>query len=158
MILYILLLVSFSHQHSLMVFPMSLIDRKSPLVSRTLLSILADLNNAIVWMISHLNSINLRPLNKVWGTVRSVPFTSGITATFMLYSFFSSLAKSKYLSLFLFLSDFHIVIRQDGKVLYTPVSLSFSLSITRFAVLFGISWSVCISKSQRILCIVFIII
>ena len=35
-----------------MVFHCSLSDSKSPQVSRTLLSILAVLNNAVVWMIS----------------------------------------------------------------------------------------------------------
>ena len=35
-----------------MVFHGSLIDSTSPQVSRTLLSILADLNNAVVWMVS----------------------------------------------------------------------------------------------------------
>ena len=35
-----------------MVFHWSLSDSKSPYVSRTLLSILADLNDAIVWMVS----------------------------------------------------------------------------------------------------------
>ena len=35
-----------------MVFPWSLSDGKSPQVSLSLLSILADLNNAVVWMIS----------------------------------------------------------------------------------------------------------
>ena len=35
-----------------MVFHWSLSDSKSPLVSRTLLTILAVLNNAVVWMVS----------------------------------------------------------------------------------------------------------
>ena len=35
-----------------MVFQWSLSDSKSPQVSRTLLSILAVLNNAVVWMVS----------------------------------------------------------------------------------------------------------
>ena len=42
----------FSHQRQLMVFHRSLSDSKSPQVSRALLSILADLNNAVVWMVS----------------------------------------------------------------------------------------------------------
>ena len=45
------LLSSFSHQHLLMVFHWSLIDLKSPRISRTLLSMLANLNYA-VWMVS----------------------------------------------------------------------------------------------------------
>ena len=43
---------SFSHQRQLMVFHWSLSDSKSPHVSRTLLSILAILNNVVVWMVS----------------------------------------------------------------------------------------------------------
>ena len=43
---------NFSHQHSLMVFHCSLSDSKSPQISRTLLSILADLNNVVIWMVS----------------------------------------------------------------------------------------------------------
>ena len=35
-----------------MVFHRGLSDSKSPQVSRTLLSILANLNNAVVWMVS----------------------------------------------------------------------------------------------------------
>ena len=43
---------SFSHRLTLMVFHWSLSDRKSLQVSRTLLSILAVLNNVVVWMVS----------------------------------------------------------------------------------------------------------
>ena len=47
----VLFLERFSHQRCLMVFHWSLSDNKSPQVSRTLLSILADLKNAVVWMV-----------------------------------------------------------------------------------------------------------
>ena len=42
----------FSHQLLLVVFYWSLSDSKSPQISRTLLNILAILNNAVVWMVS----------------------------------------------------------------------------------------------------------
>ena len=42
----------FHHYHLLMVFQWSVSYRKSPQVSRTLLGVLADLNNAEIWMIS----------------------------------------------------------------------------------------------------------
>ena len=42
---------SFSHQRYLVVFFWSLSDSKSHQVSRTLLSILADLSNAVVWVV-----------------------------------------------------------------------------------------------------------
>ena len=43
---------SFSHQHYPMVSHWRLRDSKSPQICRTLLSILADLNNKVVWMVS----------------------------------------------------------------------------------------------------------
>ena len=51
-IIIISLLVSFSHLHQLVVFHWRLNYSKSPQVSRTLLSILADFNNAVIWLIS----------------------------------------------------------------------------------------------------------
>ena len=51
-IIIIFSLESFSHQRELMSFHWSLRESKSPQVSRTLLSILADINNAVVWMVS----------------------------------------------------------------------------------------------------------
>ena len=77
----------------------SLSDSKSPWVSRTLLSILTDLNNAVVWLVSafHLISKSSNPLSKPLGTILSAPIT-------VIVIFYSSLARSKYLSLFLLLS------------------------------------------------------
>ena len=57
-IIIILLFVSFSHQRLLVVFYWGLSNSKSPQVSRTLLSILADLNNAVFWMVSILPRIS----------------------------------------------------------------------------------------------------
>ena len=62
----------------------------SPQVSRTLLSILAEFNNAIDW------TVPSSPLM----TVPKTPIIIAITATFMLHSFFCSLARSRYLSFF----------------------------------------------------------
>ena len=44
---------------------------------------------------------------------------------------------------------FYSVVRSDGKVNYIS---SFSFFITRYGLLVGFRWSVCISKSLRILC------
>ena len=88
---------SSSHQHELMVFYWSLSDSKSRQVSRTLLSILADLNNAVIWM-SPL--MLLCPSTNPLVTVPREPITIGITVTFMFHSFFSSRARSWYLSHF----------------------------------------------------------
>ena len=106
-------------------------------------------------------------LTKSSGTVTSAPSAIGITVTFV---FFSSLARSKYLCLIIFF-DFHSVVRQNGKVLYSAghvlclchcLSLSlfsffffFLLIISKSGLLTGIRWSVCISISQRILCVSF---
>ena len=99
---YYLLIRVFSHQCKLMVFHWSLSDSKSPQVSRTLLSILAVFNNAVVWMVSTrpLTSKSSRPFNNLLVTVPKAPITIGIIVTFMFNSFFSSLARSRYLSLF----------------------------------------------------------
>ena len=131
------------------VFHWSLNDSKSPSFSRTLYSILADLNNAVIWMVLARPSISnhTSPLTKPLGIVLIEPITIGITIIFSFHSFFSSLTKLKYLSFFLFSLIFFLwfTIRQ--------VLFSFLLIITRFDLLAGIRWSVCISKSQRILCI-----
>ena len=55
---YYLLFESFPHQRYPMVFHWSLSDSKSPQVSRTLLSILAVLKFAAVWMVSTLQVIS----------------------------------------------------------------------------------------------------
>ena len=72
--------------------------RKYPLVSRTLLRILADLNNAVVWMFSSclLISNSSSPFTKPLGIVPSASTTIGITVTFMFHSFFCSLVRSRY--------------------------------------------------------------
>ena len=72
-----------------MVFQWCLSDNKSSRVSRTLLSILADRTNAVVWrvstrsLISKFFSLCTNPLV----TVPSTPTTTGITITFIFHSF-----------------------------------------------------------------------
>ena len=80
----------------------SLGERKSPQVSRTLLSILAVLTNAVVWMVSTRppTSKSSSPFCKSLVTVPSAPITIGIIVTCMFHSFFNSLARSRYLSFF----------------------------------------------------------
>ena len=88
--------------YSLRVVHWSLSGSKSPQVSRTLLSILVDLNNAVVWMVSArpLISKSSNLSTKLLVTVPSAPITIGITVTFMLHSCFNSQARSRYLSFF----------------------------------------------------------
>ena len=85
-----------------MAFHWSLSDSKSPQVSRTLLSILAVLNNAVVWMVSTRppTSKSSSPFSNPLVTVPNAPITIGIIVTCMFHSFFSSLARSRYLSFF----------------------------------------------------------
>ena len=75
-------------------------NSKSAQVSRTLLSILAYLNNAEIWMISTclLISKSSTPFSNSLRIVPSEPITNGITVSFMLHSllFFISLAKFRY--------------------------------------------------------------
>ena len=101
-----------------MVFHWRLSDNKSPEVSRTLLSILAVFNNAVVWMVStrSLTSKSFRLFNNPLVTVPKAPITTGIIATFMFHSFFNSLARSRYLSLFSHSVSFILWSAGDSKV------------------------------------------
>ena len=98
---------------------------KSSQVSRSLLSILADLNNAVVVMVSTrpLISKTAIPCTNPLVTVPRPPITVGITVTFMFHSLFSSLERSRYLSLFFFFFffffaflQFYPVVTRNGKV------------------------------------------
>ena len=85
-----------------MIFHWSLSDSKSPQVSRTLLSILAVLRNAVIWIVSTRAPTpkSSRPFNNLLVIVTKAPITIGTIVTFMFPSFFNSLARSRYLSLF----------------------------------------------------------
>ena len=88
-----------------MIFYWSLSDNKSPQVSRILLSILADLNNAVVWRVSipPLISKSSSPFNNPSVTVPRAPITIGINVTFMFHSFFQFPGK---VEVFIFLFTF----------------------------------------------------
>ena len=57
--------MSISHQRKLMVFPWSLCDRRGFQISGTLLNILADLDNVLVWIISTRPSLPV-PVPIIW--------------------------------------------------------------------------------------------
>ena len=77
-------------------------DNKSFQVSRTRLNILADLNNAVVCMVSNCSLISKSsgPFTYSLVTVPTAPITIGTVVTFMSHCFITSLARSRYLSIF----------------------------------------------------------
>ena len=81
-------------------FHRGLNDSKSPQVSRTLLSILVNLNSAVVWMVSThvLISDSSTPFTNPLVTQPSASITIGIAVTFMFRSCFSSPARSRNIS------------------------------------------------------------
>ena len=91
-----------------MVFHWNLSDSKSPQVSLTFLNIMADLNKAVVWMVSSCSIISKSssPFTNPIGVDPSAPTSIGINIIFMIPSFSSSQAKSRYLSFFSLLSNF----------------------------------------------------
>ena len=101
-IIIMIIIESSLYQRYLMVFHWSLSDSKSPQVSRTLLSIVVDLINEVVWTVStrpvssKSSSLYSNPLV----TVPRAPITIGIIVTFMFHFFSNSLVRSRYLSFF----------------------------------------------------------
>ena len=96
-----------------MLFHWSLSDSKSLQVCRTALSILAVLNNVVVWMVS-----TRPPTSKSSSlfynslvTVPKAPITIGIIVTFMFHSFFNALQRRdsfgfmKFLYVYFWLED-----------------------------------------------------
>ena len=136
-----------------MVFHWGLSDSKSPQVSRTRLSILGVLSNAVVWIVSTRppTSKSSRPFNNPLVTVPNAPITIGTIVTFMFHSFFNSLARSRYLSFFSL--SFRFLLWSAGTAKSTILQILFLLLIImRSGLLAGIRWSVCIFKSHRSLC------
>ena len=139
-----------------MVFHWILSDNKSPQVSRTLLSILTVLNNAVVWMVSTRppTSKSSSPFSNPLVTVPNAPITIGIIVTCMFHSFFNSLARSRYLSFFS--HSFSFILWSAGTAKSTILQvLFFLLIIIKSGLLAEIRWSVCMLKSHKSLCVVF---
>ena len=96
-----------------------------------------------------------RSFNKSLGIVSSAPITC-IAVTFLFHYIFSSLARSKYLSLFSFTLVFAPWLAEMVKSISQQVLFFVCLlTITWSPFLPGIRWSVCIPKSQRILSVSF---
>ena len=81
-----------------MVFHWSLNDSNSPQVSRILLTILAVLNNVVIWMVSTRppTSKSSSPFSNPLVTVPKATITTGIIVTSMFHSFFNSLGRGIY--------------------------------------------------------------
>ena len=139
-----------------MVFHWSLVDSKSPQVSRTLLSILTILNNAVVWIVSTRppTSKSSSPFSNPLVTVPNTPITIGIIVTCMFNSFFNSLARSRYISFFSHSFSFSLWSAGTAKSTILQV-LFFLLIIIKSGLLARIWWSVCMLKSYRSLCMAF---
>ena len=129
--LLLILFVRFPHQRLPMVFHWSLSDNKSLQVSRTLLSILVDLNKSVVWVVfaRPLISKSSSPFAKRLGIVSRAPIITAITVIFIFYSFFCSLAGFKNLSLSFFSLNFLSVVHPDGKVHYSAGCFCWWLSL-----------------------------
>ena len=133
-----------------MVFHRRLCESKSPQVSRTLFSTLANLINAVVWMVSihPLISNTSSPLSHPLWTVPHMSITIGII---LFYSFLSSWPSPSTCLSFPSLWIFSLWSTRMENSPYMATSL-FLLIITKLGLLARIRWSVCILKSQWVLC------
>ena len=140
-----------------MVFHWNLSDSKSPQVSRTLLSILAVFNKAVVWMVSTRppTSKSSRLFSNPLVTVPNAPITIGTIVTFLFHSFFNPLARSRYLSFFS--HSFSLILWSAGTAKLTIFQILFfgGMIIIRSGLLAEIRWSKCMLKSHRSLCVSF---
>ena len=95
---------SYSYQCQPVIFHWSLGNNKSPQVSRTLLRILADLNNVVIWIVSIHPQISnsSSPFPILWEPLQVCQSQLVSPLTLIFHSFFSSQARSKYLTLFAF--------------------------------------------------------
>ena len=125
--IYLLLLFysfeSFSHKHQLMVFHWSLRDSYSPQVSRTLLSILANLNSSVILKV-FLFPILLVSSSLLWWLYQVHRLQSVSPSLTCSIVFQSSCKVQALISLFTFL-HFHSVVYRDGKVHNSESSLTF---------------------------------
>ena len=103
---------------------------------QTLLSILADLSNALVWIVSALPVSNSpSPLTKDFGIVSSAPVIIGITINFLSHKLFSSLARSKYLSLFSFYLIFTLLSAGTAKsTIWQVIIIVYSFNVFHISV------------------------
>ena len=138
-----------------MVFYLSLSYNKSLKVSRTLLSILADLNNAKVWRVYTrlLTSKFSSPCTNLLVIVPRAPIIIGIIISFI-FQFFQLPSKALVLiSTYTFFQSYSVVC-QESKANNSTGSPRL-LTITRSGLQADIWWSACNSQSQWSLCVSF---
>ena len=101
-----------------MVIDGCLSDNESPQVSRTLPSILAVLNNAVVWMVSTHppTSKYSSTFNNPLVTVPKAPITIGIIVTFIFHFFFQFPSKVDVLILLFIFFQFYSVVSRNRKL------------------------------------------
>ena len=131
-----------------MVFYSRLGDSKSPQVSRTLLSILTDLNNVVVKPVSTRPVISKpsSPCTNPLVMVPKAPNTIGIIVIFM-FQFFPLPSKVEVLIILFTFFQFYSVVSRDSKV-HNFASSLFLLIIMRSGLLAEMRWSVCMSMSR----------
>ena len=128
-----------------MLSPWSFCDIKSPQVHRTLLSNLPDLKYAVVSMVSTHRLISMSSssfMNMYW-TNQLLWVSLSLSCSIV----FSSLARSRYL--FLFLVSFSFTLWSVEMAKSTIRQVVYLLNITRSGLQADIRWLVFNSKSQR---------
>ena len=146
---------SFSYQRYPMVSHWSLRDSKSPQVSRTLFSNLADPPNTVICMVSTrpLFYKSFSPCTNILVTVARAPITISIIVTFMFHSFFQFPSKVPvFILLFTFFQSFNFTLWSAESLKSTIRQVLFFFVVDYYKVqgLAEMWWSVYISKSQRI--------
>ena len=111
-----------------------------------------DHNKAVNWMVSShpLFSMSLSPITNTLVTAPTLPITIGITEIVIVFSFSTNVLVLIFLFTFL---QFYSVISWNGKVHYSAGTL-FLLNTTRSGHLADFTWFICISKFQRISCLI----
>ena len=118
-----------------MIFYWSLSENKSPQVSRTLLSILADLNNEIVWMVSTFSVISTSSSLCTSPSVTEQLIRSSLSCSKV---FFQFPCKVEVIIILFTFFQFHSVVSRDNKVHYSASYLFFCWLLLGLVVLPGL--------------------
>ena len=132
-----------------MFFHWSLSDSKSPLVSRTLLSIMAVFNNLLVWIVSSrpLISKSSNPFNNPLMTTKSTKH-NWYNCHFHVQQFFQFPSKVEVLILLFIFLQFYLAVSRDSKIHNFPNSLFF-VDYYLFIYIFLLEWSLSDSSSPQ---------